>query len=246
MPEADIHLYTAATMNGYKPVIFLEEAGVPYDLTFIDFAKKEQKAPDYMTLNPNGRIPTIVDRSNDDFAVFESGAILWYLAEKYGRFLPEDANGRSETLQWLMFQMGGIGPMMGQAMYFQRIAAPAGEENPFAIKRYVDESRRLLEVLNTRLEGREWLVGDGMSIADIATCPWYGGLVTDNFYEAAEFLDVRSYKNVMRWTNELADRPTVKRGRRVNRAFGEPETQLHERHDASDFDTKTQDKIGEN
>lgn len=172
MSKPDIHLYTAATMNGYKPVIFLEEAGIDYDLTFVDFSKREQKAPDYLALNPNGRIPTIVDRSNGDFAVFESGAILWYLAEKYGVFLPEDPKDRSEALQWLMFQMGGVGPMMGQAMYFQRIAAPNGQENPFAIKRYVDESRRLLEVLNTRLEGRDWLAGDAMSVADIATYPW--------------------------------------------------------------------------
>ena len=168
----DIHLYTAATMNGYKPVIFLEEAAVPYDLTFIDFSKREQKADWYVKLNPNGRIPTIVDRSNGHFAVFESGAILIYLAEKYGRFLPSDSKKRSETIQWVMFQMGGIGPMMGQAMYFQRIAAPNGHDDPFAIKRYVNESRRLLEVLNTRLDGREFLVGNDLSIADIAIYPW--------------------------------------------------------------------------
>ena len=171
-PRPDIHLYTAATMNGYKPVIFLEEAEVPYELTFIDFAKREQKAPDYVKLNPNGRIPTIVDRSNGGFAVFESGAILWYLAEKYGKFLPGDEKGRSETLQWLMFQMGGVGPMMGQAMYFQRIAGPNGQEEPFAIKRYVDESRRLLEVLDARLAGREWLAADQYTVADMAVYPW--------------------------------------------------------------------------
>ena len=168
----DIHLYTASTMNGWKPTIFLEEAGVEYELTPIDFSKKEQKSEWYMKLNPNGRIPTIVDRGNDDFVVFESGAILWYLAEKYGKFLPEGDSARSEALQWVMFQMGGIGPMMGQAMYFQRIAAPNGHEEPFSIQRYVDESRRLLEVLNTRLQGREFLVGDAFSIADIATYPW--------------------------------------------------------------------------
>ena len=172
MARPDIHLYTASTMNGWKPTIFLEEAGVDYELTFIDFAKKEQKADWYVALNPNGRIPTIVDRGNDDFTVFESGAILWYLAEKYGVFLPDDPKLRSETLQWLMFQMGGIGPMMGQAMYFQRIAAPNGQEEPFSIKRYVEESRRLLEVLDRRLEGRDFLVGDAFSIADIATYPW--------------------------------------------------------------------------
>ncbi|MEM9439449.1 MAG: glutathione S-transferase family protein [Pseudomonadota bacterium] len=172
MPQPDILLYTANTMNGWKPLIFLHESEIPYDMVPISFSKREQKAPDYMKLNPNGRIPTIVDRGNGDFAVFESGAILWYLAEKYGMFLSQDPKARSETLQWLMFQMGGIGPMMGQAMFFQRIAKPNGDDVPYAIKRYVDESRRLLEVLNTRLNGREWLVGDSMSIADIATYPW--------------------------------------------------------------------------
>jgi len=172
MSKSDILLYTANTMNGWKPLIFLHEGEIEYDMVPVSFAKKEQKAPDYVKLNPNGRIPTIVDRSNDDFAVFESGAILWYLAEKCDMFLSHDPKERSETLQWLMFQMGGIGPMMGQAMYFQRIAAPNGEENPFAIKRYVDESRRLLEVLDTRLTGRNWLAGDEYTIADMATYPW--------------------------------------------------------------------------
>lgn len=172
MTQPDILLYTANTMNGWKPLIFLHEAEIAYDMVPISFSKKEQKAPDYLRLNPNGRIPTIVDRGNGDFAVFESGAILWYLAEKYDRFLSHDPRERSETLQWLMFQMGGIGPMMGQAMFFERIAKPNGDDVPYAIKRYVDESRRLLEVLDTRLEGREWLVGDAMSIADMATYPW--------------------------------------------------------------------------
>lgn len=116
MSNAELHLYTAATMNGYKPVIFLEEAGLAYDLTFIDFSKKEQKAPDYVKLNPNGRIPTLVDRAAGDFAIFESGAILWYLAERSGQFLPEGTRARSEALQWLMFQKAGVGPMLGQAM----------------------------------------------------------------------------------------------------------------------------------
>ena len=172
MTQPDIVLYTANTMNGWKPLIFLHEAQIEYELVPIDFGKKEQKAPDYLQLNPNGRIPTIVDRGADNFAVFESGAILWYLAEKYDRFLSHDSKERSETLQWLMFQMGGIGPMMGQAMFFQRIAKPNGDEVPYAIDRYVNESRRLLEVLDTRLAGRDWLVGDAMSIADIATYPW--------------------------------------------------------------------------
>lgn len=172
MPQPDILLYTAATMNGWKPLIFLHCAGIDYDLEFIRFSKKEQKAPAYLELNPNGRIPTIVDRANGDFAVFESGAILWYLAEKYDRFLSHDPKERSETLQWLMFQMAGVGPMMGQAMYFQRIAGPQGHDVPFAVERYVAESRRLLEVLDTRLAGRDWLVGADMSVADIATYPW--------------------------------------------------------------------------
>ena len=138
MTQAPIQLYTAATMNGYKPVIFLEEAGVPYDLTAVDFSKQEQKAPDYLRLNPNGKIPTIIDR-DEDRAIFESGAILWHLAEKYGKFLPEDPLKRSEVMQWLFFQVGHVGPMMGQAMYFQPIAAPIEHEVPFSIKRYGDE-----------------------------------------------------------------------------------------------------------
>ncbi|MEL6977825.1 MAG: glutathione binding-like protein [Pseudomonadota bacterium] len=211
MSEADIHLYTAATMNGYKPAIFLEEAGVPYDLTFIDFAKKEQKAPDYVALNPNGRIPTIVDRSNGDFAVFESGAILWYLAEKYGKFLRTDAKERSETLQWLMFQMGGVGPMMGQAMYFQRIAAPNGQEEPFSIKRYVDESRRLLEVLNTRLEGRDWLAADSYTIADMATYPWARAYV----WAKVEVDDLEALKA---WFARIDARPAVQKALTIPKA----------------------------
>ena len=170
--QKDIHLYTAPTSNGWKPIIFMEEAGVEYDLTSIDFDKREQKTPEYLKLNPNGRIPTIVDRTNNNFVVFESGAILWYLAEKYDKFLPKNPNDKSLTLQWLMFQIANIGPMMGQAMYFQRIAAKLGEEHPFPIKRYVKESRRLMEILNTHLEGRQYLVADEYTIADIATYPW--------------------------------------------------------------------------
>ncbi|MEO0680332.1 MAG: glutathione binding-like protein [Pseudomonadota bacterium] len=204
MSRPDLHLLTAATMNGYKPVILLEEAGLPYDLTFIDFAKKEQKAPDYLKLNPNGRIPTLVDRSAGDFAVFESGAILWYLAEKHGVFLPEDPKARSEALQWLMFQMGGVGPMMGQAMYFQRIAAPNGQEDPFAIQRYVDESRRLMEVLDTRLKDRDWLVGEAMSVADIATYPWARA------YPWAK-VSVEGLDGLKAWFARIDARPAVQR-----------------------------------
>ena len=204
MSRPDIHLYTAATMNGYKPVIFLEEAGVPYDLTHVDFSKREQKAPEYVELNPNGRIPTIVDRSNGDFAVFESGAILWYLAEKYDRFLPADPGQRSETLQWLMFQMAGVGPMMGQAMYFQRIAAPNGQNEPFSTQRYVDESRRLLEVLDTRLSGRPYLVGDDFTIADIATYPWARA------YPWAK-VAIDGLTNLKAWFERIDARPAVQK-----------------------------------
>ena len=165
-------LYTAPTSNGWKPIIFLEEADIEYDITAINFDKREQKEKEYLKLNPNGRIPTIVDRSNNNFVVFESGAILWYLAEKYDKFLPQNSNDKSQTLQWLMFQMANIGPMMGQAMYFQRIAAKLGEEQPFAIKRYVKESRRLMEILDKHLVDREYLVANEYTIADIATYPW--------------------------------------------------------------------------
>lgn len=200
MPRPDIHLYTAPTMNGWKPLIFLHEAEVEYEMTAIDFSKKEQKAPAYLKINPNGRIPAIVDRGNNNFAVFESGAILWYLAEKYGKFLPGDPNMRSETLQWLMFQMGGVGPMMGQAMFFQRIAKPNGDDVPYAIKRYVDESRRLLEVLDTRLEGRDWLAGEDYSIADMATYPW-----ARSYFWAT--VSVEGLDNLNAWFERIDARP---------------------------------------
>lgn len=203
MSQPDIHLYTAATMNGYKPVIFLEEAGVPYDLTAIDFAKSQQKAPDYVqNINPNGKIPSIYDRA-EGRAIFESGAILWHLAEKYGAFLSDDPVTRSETLQWMFFQVGHVGPMMGQAMYFQRIAALNGEDNPFAIKRYVDESRRLMEVLNTRLNGREYLVGD-YSIADMMIYPWARAFPWAN-------VDVSDLPHLKAWFDRIDARPAVQK-----------------------------------
>jgi GSH-dependent disulfide-bond oxidoreductase len=163
-----IDLYTAPTPNGYKASIVLEELGLPYTLHGLNFERKEQKSPDYLKINPNGRIPAIVDREAGDFAVFESGAILLYLAEKTGRLLPKDAKGRSEVIQWLMFQMGGIGPMQGQANVFFRYWP---EKYQPAIDRYQKETRRLYEVLDTRLQGREWLCAD-YSIADIAHFPW--------------------------------------------------------------------------
>lgn len=210
--EKEILLYTASTMNGWKPVIFLEEAGVDYDLIHIDFSKNEQKSPAYMELNPNGRIPTIVDRSNDDFTVFESGAILWYLAEKYQKFLPQDPKRKSETLQWLMFQMAGIGPMMGQAMYFQRIAEKQGEHNPFSIQRYVDESRRLLTVLDTRLKGRKYLVDETYTIADMATYPWARA-----YYWAKVPIDGLPY--LQEWFERIDARNATQRALEIPRPF---------------------------
>ena len=232
MSAKDIHLYTASTMNGWKPVIFLEEAGVDYDLTPIDFSKKEQKAPDYVRLNPNGRIPTIVDRSNNDFVVFESGAILWYLAEKYGKFLPTEPNEKSRTLQWLMFQMGGVGPIMGQAMYFQRIAAKQGEEHPFAIKRYVDESRRLFEVLNTHLKGRQYLVNDEYTIADMATYPWARAYYWAN-------VSVEGLPHLQAWFKRIDAREATQRALEIPKPFwaffGKGDVAAQERENAERF-----------
>lgn len=202
--QPDLHLYTASTMNGWKPLIFLEEAGIAYDLTHIHFSKKEQKADWYVALNPNGRIPTLVDRSNGDFVVFESGAILWYLAEKYNRFLPEDPNDRSKTLQWLMFQMSGVGPMMGQAMYFQRIAAPKGHHDDFAIQRYVAESRRLLEVVDRQLDGKSFLIGEQYTIADMAMYPY-----ARSFPWAK--VSVEGLDNLQAWFARLDARPAIQR-----------------------------------
>ncbi len=208
----DIHLYTAATMNGWKPLIFLEEAGVDYDLTAIDFSQKEQKSDWYLQLNPNGRIPTLVDRGNDDFVVFESGAILWYLAEKYDRFLPKNAKGQSQALQWLMFQMAGIGPMMGQAMYFQRIAAPQGHQEDFSINRYVAESRRLLAVLDTQLAGKAYLLGDDFTIADIATYPW-----ARSYYWAK--VSVEGLPHLQAWFDRMDARPATQKALTIPKAF---------------------------
>ncbi|MBO9410908.1 MULTISPECIES: glutathione binding-like protein [unclassified Ruegeria] len=210
MSQPDIHLYTAGTMNGYKPVIFLEEAGIPYDLTHIDFSKQEQKAPDYLALNPNGKIPTIYDRS-EGRAIFESGAILWYLAEKYGKFLPEDPIKRSEVMQWVFFQVGHIGPMMGQAMYFQHIAAPNGHDEPFSIRRYVDESRRLLEVMNTRLEGRDWIAADEYTIADMMLYPWARAYVWAR-------VKVDDLPHLNAWFERIDARPAVQKALTIPKA----------------------------
>ena len=231
--EKEIHLYTASTMNGWKPVIFLEEAGVEYDLTYVDFSKNEQKAPEYIKkLNPNGKIPTIVDRSNNDFVVFESGAILWYLAEKYNIFLPQSADERSKTLQWLMFQMAGIGPMMGQAMYFQRIAAKNGEINEFSINRYANESRRLFEVLDTQLQGHDYIVGDEFTIADIATYPWARAYYWAN-------VPVDGLENLQAWFDRIDQREATQRALEIPKPFwaffGKGDVEAQERENAERF-----------
>ena len=196
-----IELFTAATPNGWKASITLEELGLPYKVRRIDFNKKEQKEPWYLKINPNGRIPTIVDHGNGGFAVFESGALMIYLAEKAGRLLPTDVKGRSLVIQWLMFQMGGIGPMMGQANVFYRYAP---ERIPYAIDRYQREVRRLFEVLETQLTDHEFLAGD-YSLADIANWSWVRG-----YKWSGVTLD--GLPNLTRWLNAIAERPAVKRG----------------------------------
>lgn len=200
-----IDLYTAATPNGWKASVALEELELPYEVHRIDLGALQQKEPWFLAINPNGRIPAMVDREAGDFAVFESGAILIYLAEKAGRLLPSDAKGRSVTLQWLMFQMGGVGPMMGQANVFYRYAP---EKIPFAIGRYQRESRRLLEVLDRRLQDVPFLAGSDYSIADIAnwcwvsTYPWSG-------------IDIDGLDALQGWLDRVGERPAVKRGRAV-------------------------------
>jgi GST-like protein len=196
-----IDLYTAATPNGHKVSIVLEELGLPYTVHALSFDKKEQKAPEFLKINPNGRIPAIVDRANGDFAVFESGAILIYLAELTGQLMPKDPKGRSLVMQWLMFQMGGIGPMQGQANVFFRYFP---EKLQGAIDRYQHETRRLYEVLNTRLEAVEFLAGD-YSIADIATYPWVRG------YEWSG-VSVDGLPALQRWMAAMEARPAVQRG----------------------------------
>jgi len=196
-----IELFTAATPNGWKASITLEELALPYKVRRIDFEKREQKEPWYLLLNPNGRIPTIVDHDNGGFAVFESGALMIYLAEKARRLLPSDVKGRSLVIQWLMFQMGGIGPMMGQANVFFRYAP---ERIPYAIERYQREVRRLFEVLDTRLKEHEFLAGD-YSIADIANWSWVRG-----YKWSGVTLD--GLPNLTRWLDAIAERPAVKRG----------------------------------
>jgi GSH-dependent disulfide-bond oxidoreductase len=217
-----IELFTAATPNGHKVSIALEELGLPYDLRVLSLSDNEQKEPWFLQINPNGRIPAIVDHDEDDFAVFESGAILIYLAEKTGQLMPQDRRGRSEVLQWLMFQMGGVGPMMGQANVFYRYAP---EKIEYAIGRYQRESRRLFEVLDTRLGEVPYLAGD-YSIADIATFPWV------RIHEWTG-VSVDGLAHLQRWLIDIAARPAVQRG--LQRPAREP---------AADDASKAQARVG--
>ena len=240
-------LYSLGTPNGVKVTIMLEEllalghAGAEYDAWLINIGKGDQFGSGFVEINPNSKIPAMVDRSGTEpLRIFESGSMLVYLAEKFGEYLPKDLAGRTEALNWLFWQMGSA-PFLGGG--FGHFYAYAPEKFEYAINRYAMESKRQLDVLDRELAHRPFIGGDSYTIADMAIWPWYGQLVLGRLYAAGEFLDVTSYKNVLRWAQEIDARPGVQRGRMVNRMSGDLSSQLHERHDASDFDTKTQDKI---
>ncbi len=245
--EHPLQLYSLATPNGVKVTVMLEEllalghSGAEYDAWLIMIQNGDQFSSGYVAANPNSKIPVLVDHSASPAQrVFESGSILLYLAEKFGAFLPSDAAKRTEALNWLFWQMGSA-PYLGGGFGHFYAYAPTKQEYP--INRFAMEVKRQLDVLDRRLAEAEYLAGDDYSIADMAVWPWYGGLAKGLLYEAGEFLSVHEYKNVLRWTDQIAERPAVQRGRMVNKVWGEPETQLAERHDASDFETKTGDKI---
>lgn len=242
-----LQLYSLATPNGVKVTVMLEEllasghSDAEYDAWLIRINDGDQFGSGFVDINPNSKIPALVDHSGDKpLRVFESGAILLYLAEKFDAFLPKDTAERTEALNWL-FWLHGSAPFLGGGFGHFYAYAPSKMEYP--INRYTMEVKRQLDVLDRNLAERQFLSGDNYTIADMATAPWYGALVKGLAYDAAEFIDAQSYKNVIRWADEIFDRPAFQRGRMVNRAFGDLETQLRERHDASDFDTKTQDKI---
>jgi GSH-dependent disulfide-bond oxidoreductase len=241
-------LYSLATPNGQKVTILFEEllaAGhksAEYDAWLIKI-DGNQFGSGFVDVNPNSKIPALMDRSGPTpIRVFESGSILLHLAEKFGAFLPASGQARAECLSWLFWQMGSA-PYLGGG--FGHFYAYAPTKIEYAIDRFAMEVKRQLDVLDRRLADNEYLAGTDYTIADIAVWPWYGGLVKGLLYGGGEFLSVQDYKNVQRWTDAIAKRPAVKRGRIVNRISGDPASQLHERHDAGDFDTRTQDKIGE-
>lgn len=235
-----LQLYSLATPNGVKVTVMLEEllalgkSGAEYDAWLINIGEGDQFSSGFVEINPNSKIPALLDRSaNPPIRVFESGAILVYLAEKFGAFLPTEPAQRAECMSWLFWQMGSV-PYLGGG--FGHFYAYAPEKYEYPINRYTMEVKRQLDVLDQNLASRRYLCGDEYNIADIANHAWYGALVAGKLYEGGEFLDVKTYTNVQRWMEDIRDRPAVKRGRRVNRVWGEDENQLAERHDASDLD----------
>ena len=243
-----LQLYSLATPNGQKVTIMLEELlalghkGAEYDAWLIKIGDGEQFGSGFVKVNPNSKIPALMDHSGPKpIRVFESGAILTYLAEKFGAFLPTEPSARAECLSWLFWQMGSA-PYLGGGFGHFYAYAPTKQEYP--IDRFAMEVKRQLDVLDKRLAESEYIAGADYTIADIAIFPWYGGLVKGWLYgDSATFLSVHEYKNVLRWADQVLARPAVKRGRIVNRISGDPKSQLHERHEASDFETKTQDKV---
>ncbi|MCI5097175.1 MAG: glutathione-dependent disulfide-bond oxidoreductase [Rhodobacteraceae bacterium] len=245
--EHPFQLYSLATPNGVKVTIMFEELlalgheGAEYDAWLINIGEGDQFGSGFVEANPNSKIPALWDRSgNEPVRVFESASILMHLAEKFGAFLPSDGPARTETLNWVFWQMGSA-PYLGGG--FGHFYAYAPEKWEYPINRFTMETKRQLDVLDRELATKTYIAGEDYTIADMAIWPWYGQLVLGRLYDAAEFLDVSSYEHVMRWAKAIDARPAVSRGRMVNRAFGEPHTQLRERHDASDFETKTQDKL---
>ncbi|MDZ5449654.1 glutathione-dependent disulfide-bond oxidoreductase [Labrys sp. ZIDIC5] len=242
-----LQLYSLGTPNGVKVTIMLEELlaqghkGAEYDAWLIEIGKGDQFGSGFVDVNPNSKIPALLDRSGPEpIRVFESGSILFYLAEKFGEFLPKDPATRAECMSWLFWQMGSA-PYLGGG--FGHFYAYAPTKIEYAIDRFAMEVKRQLDVLDRRLGEVEYLAGSDYTIADMAVWPWYGGLARGWQYGAAEFLQVEDYKNVQRWAEAIFQRPAVQRGRMVNRTSGEPSSQLRERHDASDFETRTQDKL---
>ena len=245
--EHPFQLYSLATPNGVKVTILLEELlaaghkGAEYDAYLINIGEGDQFGSGFVELNPNSKIPALLDRSGPEpVRIFESGAILLHLAEKFGAFLPSSPADRPELLSWLFWQMGSAPYLGGGFGHFYQYAPVKIE---YAIDRFTMEIKRQLDVLDKRLADNRFIVGDEYTIADIAILPWYGSLVKGALYEAGEFIEAHSYNNVVRWAEELWVRPAVRRGRMVNRAWGELNEQLHERHQASDFENRTQDKL---
>ncbi|MCB9963033.1 MAG: glutathione-dependent disulfide-bond oxidoreductase [Hyphomonas sp.] len=242
-----LQLYSLGTPNGVKVTIMLEEllakghAGAEYDAWLINIGAGDQFGSGFVSANPNSKIPALMDHSvSPPQRVFESGSILLYLADKFGEFLPKDPRKRTEAISWLMWQMGSA-PFLGGG--FGHFYAYAPEKYEYPINRYAMEVKRQLDVLNRQLAENQYMAGDEYSIADMAIWPWYGALVLGLVYGAGEFLSVHEYTHVIRWTKQIGERPAVKRGRMVNSTYGKPENQLRERHDASDFETRTQDKL---